>query len=127
MTESLSNEISELTPPVTAPAATPEEFDWDNSGRGFETYRPDEKSAMETMYDKTLNTMVNHQVVMGKIIGLTNKEAVINIGYKSDGLVALSEFRHIPDLKIGDSVEVYIENQEDKNGQLILSHKKARA
>jgi len=64
---------------------------------------------------------------MGKIIALTSKEAVVNIGFKSDGLIPLSEFRHMPDLKIGDEIEVYVETQEDRNGQLILSHKKARA
>jgi ribosomal protein S1 len=82
---------------------------------------------MEEMYGQTLSTVVEHDVLMGRIIALTGKEAVVNIGFKSDGLIPLSEFRHMPDLKVGDEVEVYVETQEDKNGQLILSHKKARA
>lgn len=104
-----------------------EDFDWDNTGKGFDTYKPEEMARLEAMYDKTLNTVANNSVVMGKIIALTNKEAVVNIGYKSDGLIPLTEFRHMPDLKPGDEVEVYVETQEDQNGQLILSHKRARA
>jgi small subunit ribosomal protein S1 len=107
--------------------ASTEDFDWDNTGKGFDSYKPEEKAKMESMYDQTLHTVAEHQVVMGKVIALTSKEAVVNIGFKSDGLIPLSEFRHMPDLKIGDEVEVYVETQEDKNGQLMLSHKKARA
>src|SRR6185436_7773255 len=104
-----------------------DDFDWDNSGKGFDAYKPEEKAKMEAMYDQTLHTIAEHQVTMGKVIAMTSKEAVVNIGFKSDGLIPLSEFRHMPDLKIGDEVEVYVETQEDKGGQLILSHKKARA
>jgi small subunit ribosomal protein S1 len=107
--------------------ASGEDFDWDNTGKGFDSYKDDDKAKMEAMYEKTLNTVAEHQVVMGKVIAMTSKEAVVNIGFKSDGLIALSEFRHMPDLKIGDEVEVYVETQEDKGGQLILSHKRARA
>jgi len=74
-----------------------------------------------------LNQVLEREIVNGTIISLTSKEAVVNIGYKSDGLIPLTEFRHMPDLKSGDVVEVYVETAEDKNGQLILSHKKARA
>ena len=103
------------------------EFDWDNVGKSTDTYKSDDQNRMEEMYGQTLSTVVEHDVLMGRIIALTGKEAVVNIGFKSDGLIPLSEFRHMPDLKVGDEVEVYVETQEDKNGQLILSHKKARA
>ena len=105
----------------------PNDFDWDNSGKGLDAYKSDERLKLEALYDNTLNQVLEREIVSGTIIGLTSKEAVINIGYKSDGLVPLTEFRHMPDIKIGDQVEVYVETAEDKNGQLILSHKKARA
>ena len=103
------------------------DFDWDNIGKSSDTYKDGDRDAFEKMYDQTLSSVVAHDVLMGKIIAMTSKEAVVNIGFKSDGLIPLSEFRHMPDLKIGDEIEVYVETQEDKNGQLILSHKKARA
>ncbi|MBK8413808.1 MAG: 30S ribosomal protein S1 [Bacteroidetes bacterium] len=103
------------------------DFDWDNIGKSADIYKADDKERFEKMYDQTLSSVVEHDVLNGTIIGMTSKEAVVNIGFKSDGLIPLSEFRHMPDLKIGDEVEVYVETQEDKNGQLILSHKKARA
>lgn len=106
---------------------SPADFDWDNVGKTADIYKADDRQRMEAMYDQTLNTLTEHEVKMGHVIGLTDKEVVVNIGFKSDGMVALSEFRHMPDLKIGDEVEVYVETREDKNGQLILSHKKARA
>ena len=105
----------------------PNDFDWDNTGKSFETYKGDDRARLESFYDDNLNQILEHQIVNGTVIGLTSKEAVINIGYKSDGMVPLAEFRHIPDLKIGDEVEVYVETTEDKNGQLLLSHKRARA
>jgi small subunit ribosomal protein S1 len=105
----------------------PNDFDWDNSGKGLDAYKSDERVKLEALYDNTLAQVLEREIVNGTIIGLTSKEAVINIGYKSDGLVPLTEFRHMPDIKIGDQVEVYVETAEDKNGQLILSHKKARA
>jgi small subunit ribosomal protein S1 len=105
----------------------PEDFDWSTSGKNNESYKPEDLERMQALYEKTLNTINDHQLIMGKVIALTQKEAVINIGYKSDGLVPLSEFRHLPDLKVGDEVEVYVETQEDAEGQLILSHRKARA
>jgi len=103
------------------------DFDWDNVGKNTDVYQTTEREKMESMYGSTLTSVAEHEVLTGTIIGLTSKEAVVNIGFKSDGLIALSEFRHMPDLKLGDKVEVYVETQEDKNGQLILSHKKARA
>jgi len=105
----------------------PEDFDWSNSGKGSETYKPEELERMQALYEQTLTTIADHQLISGKVISLTEKEAVVNIGYKSDGLIPLSEFRHIPDLKVGDEVEVYVESTEDASGQLVLSHRKARA
>lgn len=105
----------------------PNDFDWDTTGKAFDHYKSDERIKLEALYDKKLNQILEREIVMGSVIGLTSKEAVVNIGYKSDGLVPLAEFRHMPDLKVGDEVEVYVETAEDKNGQLILSHKKARA
>ncbi|WP_315403744.1 30S ribosomal protein S1 [Hoylesella saccharolytica] len=100
------------------------EFNWNE----FENGSPAEvsKITLEKAYDETLNKVSERQVVEGRIISIDKKEIIINIGYKSDGIIPASEFRYNPDLKIGDTVEVYIENQEDKKGQLILSHKKAR-
>jgi small subunit ribosomal protein S1 len=118
---------SEHSSKVNFATPDPNDFDWDNSGKAFDSYKTDERVKLEALYDTTLNAVLEREIVSGSIIGLTSKEAVINIGYKSDGLVPLTEFRHMPDLKIGDTVEVYVETAEDKNGQLILSHKKARA
>lgn len=105
----------------------PTDFDWDNIGKTADIYKSDDRQRMEAMYDQTLNTLTEHEVKMGSIISISDKEVVVNIGFKSDGMVPLNEFRHMPDLKVGDEIEVYVETREDKNGQLILSHKKARA
>ena len=84
------------------------------------------KEELDKAYDETLNKVSEHQVVDGTVISVDKKEVVVNIGYKSDGIIPASEFRYNPDLKAGDTVEVYVENAEDKKGQLVLSHKKAR-
>lgn len=106
---------------------TPEEnFDWDAYAAG-ETISTADKAELTEMYDNTLNQVKDKEIVMGTIIGMNKREVVINIGFKSDGIVPMSEFRYNPELKVGDEVEVFIENQEDKKGQLILSHKAARA
>jgi small subunit ribosomal protein S1 len=103
-----------------------EDFNWeafenDNAVTGMS------HEELEKAYDGTLNKVNDREVVDGTVIGMNKREVVVNIGYKSDGIIPLSEFRYNPDLKVGDTVEVYIENQEDKKGQLVLSHKKARA
>ncbi|MDR1779125.1 MAG: 30S ribosomal protein S1 [Tannerella sp.] len=103
-----------------------EDFNWDSFEKG-DTYDEQNKEELVKTYDETLSTMRDKEVVIGKVTALNKREVVVNIGFKSDGVVPMSEFRYNPDLKIGDEVEVYIENQEDKKGQLILSHKKARA
>jgi small subunit ribosomal protein S1 len=108
--------------------ATPSaEFDWNSTGKKHGSYSDNERNQLEEMYEKTLTSVVENEIVEGTVVAKNNKEVVVNIGFKSDGIVPLSEFRYNPDLKIGDKVEVYIESQEDKSGQLILSHKKARA
>ena len=101
------------------------DFDWDayESGDATNVSRDAQKAA----YEGSLNKVNDHEVVDGTVIAMNKREVVVNIGFKSDGIIPMSEFRYNPDLKVGDVVEVYIENQEDKKGQLILSHKKARA
>ncbi len=101
-----------------------QDFNWDEFENG--TVANVSKEELDKAYDETLNKVADHQVVDGKVIAVDKKEVVVNIGYKSDGIIPASEFRYNPDLKIGDVVEVYVESAEDKKGQLILSHKKAR-
>ena len=115
----------EITNQSAAPKADP--FNWETSGKGWNNYSAEERTRMEKMYDQTLNAVVEHDIVEGIVVSVSPKDVLINIGYKSDGLIPLTEFRHMPDIKAGDKVEVYVEKQEDKNGQLLLSHKKARA
>ena len=103
-----------------------EEFDWEAFEKG-ETAGEKTREELTRTYDESLNTVKDNEVIEGTIIALNKREAVVNIGYKSDGIIPMNEFRYNPDLKVGDVVEVFIENQEDKKGQLILSHKKARA
>ena len=103
-----------------------EDFDWDALEEG-KSYSQASKEDLEKTYDQTLSTVKDKEVVMGTVTAMNKREVVVNIGFKSDGVVPMSEFRYNPDLKVGDQVEVYIESQEDKKGQLILSHKKARA
>lgn len=102
------------------------DFDWKSLGGVDELYSEDEKTAMENQYNDTLTSIAEHEVVSGTVVSKTKKEVVINIGYKSEGVVQTSEFRYNPDLTEGDTVEVYVDNPEDKTGQLILSHRKAR-
>ena len=112
--------MSELTKNVQPLA----DFDWNQFENG--TTVNVSKEDLDKAYDETLNKVSEHQVVEGTVISADKKEVVVNIGYKSDGIIPASEFRYNPDLKVGDVVEVYVENAEDKKGQLILSHKKAR-
>jgi small subunit ribosomal protein S1 len=101
-----------------------QDFNWDEFENG--TVANVSKEELDKAYDETLNKVSEHQVVDGTVISVDKKEVVVNIGYKSDGIIPASEFRYNPDLKAGDTVEVYVENAEDKKGQLVLSHKKAR-
>lgn len=103
-------------------------FDWDRAdNKGFGSgYSVEEHNRMLELYDNTLSEVKEKEVVMGTVVGITDREVLLNIGFKSDGLVPASEFRDMPDLKMGDEIEVYVENQEDPNGQLVLSRKKAK-
>ncbi len=103
-----------------------EDFDWDAYENGTTSHEKSREELTRT-YDESLNTVKDKDVIEGTIIALNKREAVVNIGYKSDGIIPVNEFRYNPDIKVGDTVEVFIENQEDKKGQLILSHRKARA
>ena len=103
------------------------EFDWDSLESGLDAYSDKQRGDLEKMYDNTLNTVTEKEVLEGTVIALNKREVVVDIGYKSDGIVSLNEFRYNPELKVGDKVDVYIESLEDKKGQMILSHKKARA
>ncbi len=103
-----------------------EDFDWEAFEKG-ETQGEKTREELTKTYDESLNTVKDKEVIEGTIIALNKREAVVNIGYKSDGIIPVNEFRYNPDIKVGDTVEVFIENQEDKKGQLILSHRKARA
>ena len=126
----------EAAQPAVAPAAEetktvlnasvdPDQFDWD----AFEgnNVSVEEKKQMEEMYDQTLSKVVENEVVEGVVTSISKREVIVNIGYKSEGVIPAPEFRYNPDLKVGDKVEVFVETAEDKKGQLILSHKKARA
>ena len=101
-----------------------DDFNWEEFENG--SLSAASKENLEKAYDETLNKIREHEVVEGTVISVDKKEVVVNIGYKSDGIIPASEFRYNPDLKVGDKVEVYVEDQEDKKGQLVLSHKKAR-
>ena len=105
----------------------PDKFDWDAFEGGAEIYGSADKKSIEDAYDQTLSKIVENEVVEGTVTAISKREVIVNIGYKSEGVIQAPEFRYNPDLKVGDKVEVYVESAEDKKGQLILSHKKARA
>src|SRR5574344_326309 len=102
-------------------------FDWDKYEAEKDGYSKSEKDALQNKYEQTLSTNTENEVTEGTVVTISKREVVVNIGYKSDGVVSFNEFRYNPDLKVGDKVEVYVESLEDKSGQLLLSHKKARA
>lgn len=103
-----------------------EGFDWD-SFQSASTETAEQKEASKTAYEGTFGSVKEKEIVTGKVTSITKREVVVNVGFKSEGVVPVSEFRYNPDLKVGDEVEVFVENQEDRNGQLLLSHKKACA
>ncbi len=106
--------------------AVPEEFDWNAVGKLEQAYSKEEREKLEDLYSKTFSTIAEHEVVEGTIAGITDREVVVNINFKSDGVIPRAELRYNPDAKVGDPIEVYVESQEDQTGQLLLSHKKAR-
>ncbi|MBE0639221.1 MAG: 30S ribosomal protein S1 [Bacteroidales bacterium] len=109
-----------------APLTPADDFDWNATGKMEQAYSADERRKLEDLYNKTFSTIAEHEVVEGTISGITDREIVVNIGFKSDGVIPKGELRYNPDAKVGDKIEVYVESQEDQTGQLLLSHKKAR-
>ncbi|SEK93282.1 30S ribosomal protein S1 [Parapedobacter koreensis] len=103
-----------------------DDFDWDRDEKGFGSYSDEERTKLEDLYAGTFNSVNKGEIVRGTVVSINNKDVVLNIGFKSDGLVSLSEFRDTPDLKVGDAVDVFVESQEDANGQLVLSRKRAK-
>lgn len=103
-----------------------EDFDWESFESGLDEEDRKEKAELERMYDDTLEDLEENTVFKGKVVRLTDREAIVDINFKSEGVISLNEFRYNPNLAVGDEVEVMVDKREDKNGQLILSHKKAR-
>ncbi|MFP4557099.1 MAG: 30S ribosomal protein S1 [Bacteroidales bacterium] len=124
--EPTAEKEEEVKPEESTQKNNLEDFDWEAFAED-ENYSKERKQELEAMYDETLSSIGEGEVVDGTVIAMNKREVVINIGYKSEGVISLNEFRYNPDLKVGDTVEVYVENQEDKRGQLVLSHKKARS
>ncbi|MDR1274325.1 MAG: 30S ribosomal protein S1 [Odoribacteraceae bacterium] len=113
-------------PASVTTAESDDDFDW-HAYANDEVIPSAERESLEAQYAETLTSVGEKEVVLGRVISMNKREVVVNIGFKSDGILSLNEFRYNPELKVGDTVEVYIETQEDKKGQLALSHKKARA
>lgn len=109
-----------------APVMEEDDFDFDSDGGFDDEYSEEDRKAMEKLYEDTLTEITEKELISGTVVGITDREVIVNIGFKSDGLVSLSEFRDMPDLKAGDEVQVYIEEQENANGQLVLSRRKAK-
>jgi small subunit ribosomal protein S1 len=107
-------------------AQVPGEFDWDSVGKKQEAYSEAERKRLEVIYDETLKSIGEGEVIDGTVVSMNTREVVVNIGFKSDGVIPAAEVRYNQDLKPGDVIEVYVESQEDTSGQLVLSHKKAR-
>ena len=117
------------TPRVPRPlhVSVLEGFDWSGLGKGEDIYSKEDRASQEAAYAETVNAIQENQVVSGEVISKSKREVVINIGFKSEGIISVSEFRYNPELRAGDRVDVYVESQENKQGQLVLSHAKARA
>jgi len=104
----------------------PPEFDWDSLNKKVDIYTQADREKLESLYTQSLSSINEHEVIEGTVVSMSSREIVINIGYKSDGVIPRNEFRYNPDLKAGDKVDIYVEVQEDASGQMVLSHKKAR-
>ena len=112
---------------IKAQLLTPDQdFDWDADDKAFGNYSDDDRKKFEAMYTDTFNQITQGEIIAGTVVSINNKDVVLNVGFKSDGLVSASEFRDLPDLKAGDQVDVFVEAPEDANGQLILSRKRAK-
>ncbi len=127
VTEEVAEEVAEVVEEAGDVEVAPKDFDWDSFEYGMKSMSDEERTELEKMYDATLTTSVEHQVVKGVVVQKTDRDVIIDIGGKSEGIISLNEFRYNPDLKEGDTVEVLVDKQEDKTGQLVLSHRKARA
>jgi len=110
---------------ATSAAVAHDDFDWDADEAGFESYSATDRKQLEEQYTQTFNPVEEKQVVKGHVVAINDKDVVINIGFKSDGMVSRQEFRDMPDLKVGDEVEVFVDIAEDRLGQLVLSRRKA--
>ncbi|WP_448699788.1 30S ribosomal protein S1 [Mucilaginibacter sp. AW1-3] len=124
--EADSLSIEDIKKATVTSAVTPGDFDWDADDKKFGNYSDSDREQLEKMYDGTFSSINKGEIISGVVVNINNKDVVLNIGFKSDGLVSLSEFRDTPDLKVGDSVDVFVESQEDANGQLVLSRKRAK-
>jgi len=128
-----AEELQEVEVPRTAEErkqdqeAFRKEFDWSAIGKYDDKYSDEEQKELEEMYNETLTSISEQDVIDGEVVSISPREVVVNIGYKSDGVISMSELKYRDELELGDKVEVFIESQEDRNGQLVLSHKKARA
>ncbi|MCC6514865.1 MAG: 30S ribosomal protein S1 [Chitinophagales bacterium] len=120
--EVIEREVADIKIPVSKT----EEFDWNVSKRGANQYSKEKIAELETLYDQTFKQVEDNEIVKAIVTGITDADVILNIGFKSDGMISKSEFKDTPDLKIGDEVDVYVENKENKKGQLILSRKKAK-
>ena len=125
VTPEVAPAVEETKKSVLNASVAPENFDWD-AFENDDVYGGGDKSAIEEQYNQTLSKVVEGEVVEGVVTAISKREVIVNIGYKSEGVIMAPEFRYNQDLAVGDKVEVFVENTEDKKGQLILSHKKAR-
>jgi small subunit ribosomal protein S1 len=121
------SETAETTVAETTEESGDEEFDWESIEYGQKALSKEQKAAITELYESTLGSIVEGTVVFGKVVSKSDREVIVDIGSKSEGVISLNEFRYNPDLKLADEVEVLVDRQEDKNGQLVLSHRKARA
>ncbi|MCC8409867.1 30S ribosomal protein S1 [Mucilaginibacter sp. UR6-1] len=121
--EADSFSIDDIKLQLATPSA---DFDWDADDKKFGNYNDEERQKLEQLYDGTFSSITKGEIITGTVVNINSKDVVLNVGFKSDGLVSASEFRDMPDLKVGDKVEVFVESQEDANGQLVLSRKRAK-
>ncbi|GAA4340695.1 30S ribosomal protein S1 [Mucilaginibacter gynuensis] len=121
--EADSFSIDDIKLQLATPSA---DFDWDADEKKFGNYSDSDREKFEKLYDGTFSSITKGEIITGTVVSVNNKDVVLNVGFKSDGLVSVSEFRDTPDLKVGDKVEVFVESQEDANGQLVLSRKRAK-
>ena len=120
----VEQEVIDIELPVAKKKSV--EFDWNISKKGANQYSKEKTAELQNMYDSTFRQVEDSEIVSATVTGLTDSDVILNIGFKSDGMIPRSEFKDLPDLKIGDEVDVYVESKENKKGALILSRKKAK-